>query len=203
MSTTYSPSFEHPLTENLTVVNELIVETSASIAELHTDQLFVDVASISTLEVVDITASGDISAATLSAPTVSGSTGAFTSGVSAPQGDFTVIYADSINASDLSLSSTISAATGSFSAGVSAPQGDFSIITAGTGNFSAGLSAPEILTNIQYVNDGQRDIQDGIDSASSGQAIYLSPGSFGGATVVVSASSIYKASISSALNGVS
>ena len=72
MSTTYSPSFEHPLTENLTVVNELIVETSASIAELHTDQLFVDVASISTLEVVDITASGDISAATLSAPTVSG-----------------------------------------------------------------------------------------------------------------------------------
>lgn len=44
-----------------------------------------------------------------------------------------------------------------------------------------------IRSNVRYVNDGELDIQAAIDAvgAEQGKAIYLSPGSYGGATVTV------------------
>ena len=161
----YTPTWIHPLTESLTVTDTLIVETTATVADLHVENLFVDVAEIGTIEVIDITASGTVSAAEVSA-----ATGSFSSGVSSALFEGAAANITTIDCSDLTSTGTINS----------------QFFIGSTGSFSSGLSAPEILTNIQYVNDNQRDIQDGIDAASSGQAIYLSPGSFGGATVTIS-----------------
>lgn len=164
MSIQYTPVFDHPITADLTVENQLNVETTATIEELHVTSLFADNAEISTIEVIDVnttnvTASG----------TVSGMTGSFSSGVYAAAFDGSSATITTIDCTDLTSVGTINS----------------EFFVGSTGSFSSGLSAPEILTRIEYVSDGVRDIQAGIDAATSGEAVYVSPGSFGGSTVTI------------------
>jgi hypothetical protein len=56
-------------------------------------------------------------------------------------------------------------------------------------NGATGATGPGLQTGILYVNDGVNDIQTAIDASVSGQAIYISPGSFGGSTVTINGKS--------------
>ena len=49
----------------------------------------------------------------------------------------------------------------------------------------AGPTGPGLQRSIIYVNDNVTDIQDGINAAVSGNAVYMSPGSYGGSDVVI------------------
>lgn len=46
-----------------------------------------------------------------------------------------------------------------------------------------------LTSNSIYVNDGDNDIQDGINSATAGDAVYVSAGSYGGSTVLINGKS--------------
>jgi hypothetical protein len=154
----YSPSFENPITENLYITSDLTVDGQINANILNLNEIHAQTGVFTFLDANSITAV-DLTSTTASISELTSSSGSFSSGISAPQGNFTSIVADNA---------------------------DITSLTCGTGVFTTSLSAPEILNNIQYVKDNFRDIQDGIDDASSGQAIYLSPGSFGGSTVLVS-----------------
>jgi hypothetical protein len=81
--------------------------------------------------------------------------------------------------SELAVGTVILKGTGGLSEAILSTVGD-ELYVNGSPVAGSGLQS-----NTIYVNDGVNDIQEGIDSATAGTAVYVSAGSFGGSTVTI------------------
>lgn len=73
---------------------------------------------------------------------------------------------------------------------VGATDGQVLAYNSGTGDWESTTIASGLYENIQYVNEGVNDVQDGLNLAAVGDTVSVGPGNFPGATVTVSTSGV-------------